>query len=127
MSEPLYLYDPKFFDYIEAGSRLSARTVVGILAAKLRAKTVLDVGCGRGAWLAEWLREGRDVVGIDGEYVAAESLLIPREKFLARDLRLPFDLGQRFCLVQCSSTTLSVTAMWCSSPVRSRDKGAKTT
>ena len=64
-------------------------------------KSVLDLGCGQGVWLASWVRLGaKDVQGIDGPYVDQERLHIPKERFQGRDLARPVDLGRHFDLVQ---------------------------
>lgn len=95
-------YDQLFFNYIEDGSTRSACAILPFLRDRLGPTTVLDVGCGRGAWSAQWIALGVGAVqGIDGDYVKADSLLIPQDQFLARDLSKPFDLGRRFDLVQC--------------------------
>lgn len=95
-------YRFEFFDYIEQGSVRSAAAVIPVIRSLARIESVLDVGCGRGVWLAEWERHGvRDVAGADGSYVDRASLSIPPERFAAVDLSQPIDLGRRFDLVQC--------------------------
>lgn len=60
------------------------------------------MGCGAGAWLSEYRNHGlSDVLGVDGSYVQAKSLLIPPALFEARDITQPFDLNRNFDLVQC--------------------------
>jgi SAM-dependent methyltransferase len=94
-------YDAAFFDYVNSGATQSARHLLPILSGPLRIGSVLDVGCGRAAWLAVWLSLGaREVLGIDGDYIEREGLLIPGDCFRAHDLRQEFDLGRRFDLVQ---------------------------
>ena len=98
----MHTYDTLFFDYIQAGSSRSAQTVLPLMLADLPIHSVLDVGCGAGAWLREYLALGvNDALGVDGDYVRPEQLLIPGERFLTRNLAQPFDLGRRFDLVQC--------------------------
>lgn len=98
----MHTYDPLFFNYIQAGSSRSARTVLPLVLASLPIQSVLDVGCGAGAWLREYLALGvDDALGVDGDYVQPEQLLIPGERFQARNLTQRFDLGRRFDLVQC--------------------------
>lgn len=95
-----HLYTDEFFDYIERGSRASARRFVSLLIPALNPSSVLDVGCGRGAWLNEWKRAGvPSIHGIDGAYVNNTRILIDRSEFDAVDLSQPFDLGRRFDLV----------------------------
>lgn len=96
-----HVYSSEFFDYIDTGSRASARTVSGLLLGQLKIDSLLDVGSGHGAWAAEWLRAGvADIAAVDGDYVKAEQLTIPGDKFIAHDLTQPLDLKRRFDLVQ---------------------------
>jgi SAM-dependent methyltransferase len=100
-SHDRYKYRPLFFDYIELGARRSARTMIPHLKHALSCGSVLDVGCGAGAWLAEYREAGmEDVTGVDGDYVNTDRLLVPRDRFRALDVSAPFDLGRRFDLVQ---------------------------
>lgn len=97
-----YVYDDMFFRYLQQGATRSAQTVVPVVVDRLKISSVLDVGCGAGAWLAEYRRLGlRTYVGVDGDYVKTSSLLIPPSAFVALDIVKSFDLGQRFDLVQC--------------------------
>jgi hypothetical protein len=66
----------------------------------LQPRSVVDVGCGTGAWLSEFRNQGvPQILGLDGEYVNREELLIPAASFRSVDLtfQLP-DLGRRFDL-----------------------------
>src|SRR6266480_3717854 len=97
-----HIYDKLFYDYISAGSTRSALVVVPLVMQTLKPSSVLDVGCGAGAWLAAYGRSPlSDYLGIDGSYVTQDSLLIPPDKFQPQDIGREFDLGRRFDLVQC--------------------------
>ncbi len=66
-------YDKRFFDYINSGAIKSAEKVLPIVIENLRPQSVLDVGCGQGAWLHVWQKLGvPDITGIDGDYVNKE-------------------------------------------------------
>jgi SAM-dependent methyltransferase len=94
-------YDRAFFDYVNSGSLQSAQRLLPTLQAQLPVRSVLDVGCGAGAWLSAWRGLGiEDIVGLDGGYVDPSRLLIPRAAFRAVDLAEPFACGRRFDLVQ---------------------------
>jgi SAM-dependent methyltransferase len=95
-------YSPGFYDYIEAGARRSAECILPLVAAAIGPASVLDVGCGRGIWLAVWQDLGvKDVLGLDGDYIAPERLAIGRDRFRATNIAAPFDPGRRWDLVQC--------------------------
>jgi SAM-dependent methyltransferase len=95
-------YDASFFEYVNASARAAAERIVPLLAQQLSPASVLDVGCGQGAWLAVWQQHGvDDVFGVDGSYVDRARLLFAPERFYAHDLGLPFDFGRRFGLVEC--------------------------
>jgi SAM-dependent methyltransferase len=94
-------YDRTFFDYLSAGALRSARRVLPLIREHLSVRSVLDVGCGQGAWLSVWQELGTpSVLGIDGDYVDRDRLLIGTDCFEARDLATGFDLGRRFDLAQ---------------------------
>jgi len=93
------LYDENFFDARRDGSLASARRVVPIVAEMTRCRSVIDVGCGLGTWLAAFREQGiEDFRGIDGDYVNKDRLLIPREAFLTADLSQPLKADRHFDL-----------------------------
>lgn len=93
------IYDAGFFGNLDAGVRRSAAVIAPILVAALRPRSVVDVGCGTGTWLAAFREAGvRDVLGVDGDYVSRSSLDIPVEDFLASDLNAPLRIDRSFDL-----------------------------
>jgi SAM-dependent methyltransferase len=95
-------YDERFFAYVDAGAVRSAHRIIPLLLESIEVRSVLDVGCARGAWLSVWSELGvHSVFGIDGHYVDTSQLRIARECFSPYDLRREFDLERRFDLVQC--------------------------
>jgi SAM-dependent methyltransferase len=97
-----YAYDETFYRYIERGAIRSAQVVIPLVVDRLKIKSVLDVGCGVGAWVAEYHKQGiMACLGVDGDYVKESSLLVPPASFIARDVGHPFDLRRRFDLAQC--------------------------
>jgi SAM-dependent methyltransferase len=99
--EARHNYEDRYFDYVESGARRSARNVIPFLRGHLNVSSVLDIGCGRGVWVDEWRRSGvEDALGVDGDYVITDRLVIPKERFAVVDLSKPIRLGRRFDLVQ---------------------------
>lgn len=97
----LYRYRDDFFRYQQIGSLQSARAVVPLLLAHLRPTSILDVGCGAGAWTATYLAQGIDAVGLDGGYLPRDRLLFDARRFRATDVAQPFRLERTFAMAQC--------------------------
>jgi SAM-dependent methyltransferase len=99
---PTTVYDEAFFDDIDDGSVASARVVVPLMLKLVAAASVVDFGCGRGSWLKACLDNGvQTVLGLDGDYVKRDRLVIDREQFRAADLSRPIRLDRRFDLAIC--------------------------
>ncbi|MBI4921526.1 MAG: methyltransferase domain-containing protein [Devosia nanyangense] len=97
-----HVYQDNYYDYIDGGSIRSARAVIPTARRYVNINSVLDVGCGRGAWLKGWVESGiDDFVGVDGDYVQVDKLPFSPDHFHAVDLVKRFDLGRTFDLVQC--------------------------
>lgn len=95
-------YSPEFFKIQREGSSRSAKEVVPLVVELVQPQSVVDVGCGVGTWLSEFLKQGvADIQGIDGEYVEKKMLKIPPEKFLASNITEPIRFNRKFDLVVC--------------------------
>ena len=78
----------------------SAHDVMPLVLDLIQPRSVVDVGCGTGAWLAACQRHGiADILGIDGDYTDPDRLQFPAQNFLPCDLRRPLRLNRRFDLV----------------------------
>lgn len=92
-------YDQSFFDSHHAGSLSSARVIVPMLMELVAPASIVDVGCGDGAWLSVFAERGvSDHHGIDGPWVNPDRLAIARDRFTRADLASPPALGRRFDL-----------------------------
>ena len=80
------MYNDKFFDGMRGTSSQSAEIVVPLILDLLNPQSVVDVGCGTGAWLSEFSTHGVDILGIDGDYVDRERLQIDKDKFMPLDV-----------------------------------------
>ena len=73
--------------------------MVPLVIERLRPASVVDVGCGSGAWLNVFRDHGvADVLGVDGPYMKPEALRISAREFVARDLGESFRLDREFDL-----------------------------
>lgn len=89
------LYDEAFYKDIKLGAAYTSGVVLTYCLHYFKTRQLLDVGCGCGAWGRNW----DFYTGVDGEYVKPENLLIPAEKFIAKDVSKPFDLGKKYDMV----------------------------
>jgi SAM-dependent methyltransferase len=97
-----HTYDSIFYEYQREGSLRSARALLPLVVSLLDVKSVLDVGCGAGAWLAAYRGLGAtDCIGVDGDYVDRDLLMVEPSWFSPRDITKRFDFGREFDLVQC--------------------------
>jgi SAM-dependent methyltransferase len=95
-----HTYKSDFFTEISRYSLRSAQEIVPLIIEMAEPRSVVDVGCGTGTWLAVFRELGvDDVCGVDGDYVDRGLLQIPHEKFVVRDLAKPFTLNRVFDLV----------------------------
>jgi hypothetical protein len=73
-----------------------------IILEGLNVSSVLDVGCGSGAWLQAAVGYGIvDIQGIDGVDVCHSKLLTLHDKFQQKELTKPWDLKRKFDLAIC--------------------------
>jgi len=95
-------YTDEFYKAIQAGSESAAQIIVPLLMKLVAPKSVVDIGCGDGTWLAVFMSYGvEDVLGVDGEHMSEAILRIPISRFLAYDLSKPLILNRRFDLALC--------------------------
>jgi len=93
-------YNKSFFENIKVESLRSAREIVPLVVDLIRPQSVVDVGCGTGAWIKVFQEHGvQNVLGLDGEYVDREAILFPKERFVPCDLAAPVRLDRKFDLV----------------------------
>lgn len=92
-------YDKAFYAEQVDGSLRSARTYLGHLFALWRPESAIDVGCGRGAWLAACGERGvKRLIGLDGDWVSSEMMLDPSIDFRRTNLREEIPADERYDL-----------------------------
>ncbi len=95
-------YTREFFDALQEATVESARIIVPLVCRLGNVNSVVDVGCGRGAWLRVFKENGvQRVLGVDGDYVPPAELLIDHASFRSADLSKPLELRETFDLAVC--------------------------
>jgi SAM-dependent methyltransferase len=62
-----------------------------------RPHSVIDVGCGVGAWLKVFKDLGvTEVLGIDGDYIPNKMMMIEKNEFYPQDLKQDISLNKKF-------------------------------
>src|SRR6267142_2976236 len=92
-------YTKQFYEEHRDGAKRSAEVIAPLVLELLHPRSIVDIGCGDGNWLAVFCKLGvQDVLGIDGDYVERNLLQIPQNSFRSIDLSQPFNLGRTFDL-----------------------------
>src|SRR6266404_3650480 len=92
-------YTKDFYESLRNGVIRSAEVIVPLVLKFVPARSVVDVGCGEGSWLAVFRRHGvSEIMGLDGDYIDRETLQIPLECFQACDLTIPLKIERGFDL-----------------------------
>lgn len=90
-------YSKEFFVNRKEVTLASARETIPVIIDLFHPQSVIDFGCGDGIWLSILLEYGvQDILGIDGDYVNRNNLLIPSNKFISRDLSKGVTFERRF-------------------------------
>jgi hypothetical protein len=93
------LYDTDFYAAQSNESLRSAQKVAPFILELLDVRSVVDIGGGVGPWVRAFLDAGvQRGLCIDGDYVDRSALLIPQDRFLARNLTQPLGVEERFDL-----------------------------
>jgi ribosomal protein L11 methylase PrmA len=76
-------YTKEYFQSIKDTSVSSATVLIPIITQFIKPQSVVDVGSGTGIWLKAWEKEGvNDYIGLDGDYISQDQLVIPPEKLI---------------------------------------------
>src|ERR1700712_550282 len=90
-------YDQTFYAGQGDSSQNSARAVLPFVLEMTKAKSMVDLGCGVGGWLAVAKELGvTEVTGVDGDYVDRQWLKIAPDEFQGRDLTQRVSLDRSF-------------------------------
>lgn len=81
-------YDNDFYKNRDPETRFAARTILSLVRRAIpEISAAVDVGCGVGTWLRVLGEQGTaEIVGIDGDWVHDEALVIPSQCFIRSNL-----------------------------------------
>ena len=97
MSMPdTYVHDPQIH------RTKDAELIVPVLIDLFNPQSILDIGCGLGAFLKVFIDNGiTDVQGIEGSWLDESKLLVNKDRILTTDIEDGFDLQRKFDIVIC--------------------------
>ncbi|TAD90633.1 MAG: methyltransferase domain-containing protein [Bacteroidetes bacterium] len=96
-------YNQDFYADQQVSSLGSAKALLPIINEMFKPKSVVDVGCGIGAWLQVWNNSFgiTDYFGIEAPFILKEMLIVNSDKVLFTDLNREFKIGRHFDIAMC--------------------------
>ncbi len=92
-------YGEDFFDDQAEKSYKAAKQTIPILMDLLNPRSVVDMGCGVGAWLKAFQEAGATrILGVEGDYVKNIKTYVPKEYYKYHNLETEFISDERFDL-----------------------------
>jgi hypothetical protein len=92
-------YDDRFYESQFADSHRSAHIYLSLLWQFIQPTAVLDVGCGRGAWLKACRDLGSTrLIGLDGDWNNQSLMIDSAIEFRSIDLNRPFSVSEQIDL-----------------------------
>lgn len=99
MSSEATVYDRAFYQGQIGGARTSAKLILATLYESFLPASVVDVGCGQGAWLAAARDLGSTTLqGYDGPWISASQFACKEAGFVPVDLSAGFEIPRRYDL-----------------------------
>lgn len=92
-------YTSGFYNTYSSGSKNSAKVIIPLLLKICPIKSVIDIGCGIGTWLYSCQELGiMEILGVDGNYIDLDQLLISKDNFYPHDLNTSLHLQRKYDL-----------------------------
>ncbi len=94
------IYDEEFYRDRDASTSESATRILGIVRELFDLDSAIDFGCGVGTWLKVFKQVfgGGKVLGLDGDYVPKNYMVIGESEFRPTDLNKHIKVDKRFDL-----------------------------
>jgi SAM-dependent methyltransferase len=94
-------YSAEFYSTISASSYGAASVILPIVFQIVRARSVIDIGCGTGAWMAAAELLGATALGVEGRWIENAQKFKDSLDIRIHDLEQPLQINERFDLAIC--------------------------
>jgi SAM-dependent methyltransferase len=95
-------YNSEFYVDMEVTSVSSAIEIIPILVNQYNPTSVVDIGCGTGAFAHEFYKQGiDDVIGYEGTWMRDKDTLLQKDKYVYNDLTKEIVVTRKFDLCLC--------------------------
>lgn len=92
------IYNERYYDDMLRKNPQIAEVLMPTILDVINPKSVIDFGCGIGAFLVEPQNRGIRFLGIDGEYLDRKRLLISEDNFMVADLSKKVEIPEKYDL-----------------------------
>ena len=92
------LYNQSYYEVMRDKNPEIADVMMPIILNVLNPHSIVDFGCGIGAFLVEAVIRGIEVLGIDGDYINRDDLLFPDKYFYPFDLSEEMNINKKYDL-----------------------------
>ena len=96
------LYNAEFYADMEISSVTSAKEIIPLLINRYQPISVVDIGCGTGAFAQEFIQNGvEDVVGYEGDWMRETETLLQKDKYIYVDFTNEISATRIYDLCLC--------------------------
>ena len=96
------VYNAEFYTDMEISSVTSAKEIIPILINRYQPISVVDIGCGTGAFAREFIQNGvEDVVGYEGDWMRETGTLLQKDKYIYVDFTNEISATRIYDLCLC--------------------------
>lgn len=95
------MQQPNYVHTIQIHNTNAANQVLPFIFKKFSPKSIIDIGCGTGTWLAVAKKLGAMVKGVDGNYIDNNLLEIQANEIVLHNLTIPYETEIKFDLAVC--------------------------
>lgn len=95
-------YNSEFYSDMEIASKTSAKEISALLMNRYNPESVVDVGCGTGAFALEFINLGiSEVIGYEGDWMRDAATLLEKSRYVFCDITTEIEIKGKFDLCLC--------------------------